>query len=477
MQNALYAKAPAQTDLSNTRLLTDEAFQLSPEQLVEINRRWSTHMIRQNMSRHCSRILYAIYRHTIEFQKWQDDMSGKRLQQITAIRYDHANETLRILEAGNAIISRTGHYGKWLSINFDFDSWEQNDAKALARRTNNPYQLLPDYCRDQAVDAAPCFAESSSFSSEFTDQQAQGFIAEEDEQIQPLNESENVDHPDSGYTIDNNNNNNITKKTTTTKTRENSEIPATSQEDTQTLLQQMLKQLANLEQKFDQQRHCQPTHSADESDLTPSDHASLASTTDTSEMLETPQTTANPTQYTQSTPTENPADPRKSVVVVNFNNKVNKDLCYPTGMDHYGQQGLANLLVQAGDHAQDLLDLLALRLENTQDPVKNIPLYFSSLVRRLHKNALDLSNLNAHKASQKPPPSAKEKAMNGLQAEFREANADYQHFKRLYKMKAKSAQCSLQEFTAQDGVKTIWQDVLGRLNQVKSAIDELNLAH
>jgi hypothetical protein len=50
-------------------------------------------------------------------------MNGARLEQLTGIRSDHANNTIRQLETKNVIITRTGHYGKWMAINFDLDHW------------------------------------------------------------------------------------------------------------------------------------------------------------------------------------------------------------------------------------------------------------------------------------------------------------------------------------------------------------------
>lgn len=503
MQTALYAKVPvpAQTDLSTTRLLTDEAFQLSPEQLVEINRRWSTHMIRQNMSCHCSRVLQAIYRHTIEFQKWQDDMSGKRLQQITYIRYDHANKAIRLLEAGNAIISRDGHYGKWLSINFDFDSWQKTDAKSLKRRTNNPHILLPDYCRNQPVDAPPAFAESEAFIAEMDEKSTLDSTSEEQEGFQPLNDCENVEQPDSGYTIDNNN----IKKTTTTKTRENSKIEDEAQNGSHILLQQMLKQLANLEQKLNQQLDTQNRlderihstleekfnqqqldtqscldehiHATVEAQLTKKLKSQAEATQKAQEHRQQPKEAKSEKLKEPSLTTSVSTNKSQSVVVVSSKNKVNKALAlrYPNSMDKLTQQGLGDLLIKAGDQAQNLLDLLALRLQNTQNPVNNIPIYFSSLVRRLHNDELDLSNLKAHTASQKPAPTASEKAMQTLQAEYQEANADYVHFKRIYTQQAKNEQCSLQDYVKKSPICGLWQGLNQRLESAKSAIHHVQL--
>jgi hypothetical protein len=71
-------------------------------------------------------------------------MNGKRLEQLTGIRSDHANETIRRLEALHLIITRRGKYGKWMSINFDFPNWGKHCPTS---ETNDPRCLLSDHYR------------------------------------------------------------------------------------------------------------------------------------------------------------------------------------------------------------------------------------------------------------------------------------------------------------------------------------------
>jgi hypothetical protein len=68
-------------------------------------------------------------------------MNGRRLQQLTGIRPDHANESIRRLERWEVIITRSGQYGKWMSINFDFKNWGENSPES---QTNDPRCLLSD---------------------------------------------------------------------------------------------------------------------------------------------------------------------------------------------------------------------------------------------------------------------------------------------------------------------------------------------
>ena len=65
-----------------------------------------------NLTSQQFRIMSAIFMQTVGFDKRKDDMNGKRLEQLTHIRADHANETVRQLERMNLVISQPGHYGK-----------------------------------------------------------------------------------------------------------------------------------------------------------------------------------------------------------------------------------------------------------------------------------------------------------------------------------------------------------------------------
>lgn len=72
----------------------DNYLNLFPEHRDEINNQWLSHISTQRVSGNGMRMIISIYRHTMRFNKIEDDMSGTRLQQISCIRSDHANHTL-----------------------------------------------------------------------------------------------------------------------------------------------------------------------------------------------------------------------------------------------------------------------------------------------------------------------------------------------------------------------------------------------
>ena len=125
---------------------------LLPHHLNLINSEWLTNFVKWKFSGNQARILHAVYRHTIGFLKREDDMNGSRLEQITGIRYDHANEIVRKLAAKNILILRKGFYGFWISINFKFNQWNQTNIEVKADN-NDPKRLLPEKLRNKPDDS------------------------------------------------------------------------------------------------------------------------------------------------------------------------------------------------------------------------------------------------------------------------------------------------------------------------------------
>ena len=98
---------------------------------------------------HEFRLILAVYHYTIGFNKLKDDMNGKRLEQITKIRYDHSNKTIVGLARKNIIVTNKGRYGKWMSINVEFDHWHE-ECQGL--NNIDPTHLLPDECQNKPID-------------------------------------------------------------------------------------------------------------------------------------------------------------------------------------------------------------------------------------------------------------------------------------------------------------------------------------
>ena len=128
----------------NPSLCAKNRLDLLPEHIAQIGSAFILQLSLARLKAQEVRILSTIYSQTIAYNKCEDDMNGKRLEQLTGIRSDHANEAVRRLEDLNIIITRRGRYGKWMSINFDFPHWGQIRPES---QTNNPRCLLSEVYR------------------------------------------------------------------------------------------------------------------------------------------------------------------------------------------------------------------------------------------------------------------------------------------------------------------------------------------
>ena len=125
----------------NPSLCSNNRLDLLPEHLAQIGNAFILQLSLARLKAQETRILSAIYSQTIGYNKREDDMNGTRLEQLTGIRSDHANEAVRRLEALNIIITHAGNYGKWMSINFDFVHWGEKHPES---QTNDPSCLLSE---------------------------------------------------------------------------------------------------------------------------------------------------------------------------------------------------------------------------------------------------------------------------------------------------------------------------------------------
>ena len=123
----------------NPSLCAKNKLNLLPEHIAEISTAFIHQLTLAPLTSRELRVLTAIYDQTIGYNKREDDMNGTRLEQLTGIRRDHANEAVRRLEALHIIITHQGHYGKWMSINFDFPNWGKDCPES---KTNNPIGLV-----------------------------------------------------------------------------------------------------------------------------------------------------------------------------------------------------------------------------------------------------------------------------------------------------------------------------------------------
>ncbi len=149
---ASYATACAGASIGDAQPINDP-IGLLPEHLNSITFEWNAHLIKQKISGNYLRILNAIYHQTIDFNKWEDDLAGKRLQQLTHIRYDHSNFILKRLYERNIILKRKGSFGSIVSINFDFSTWGKQYKQDEPHDANNdPCLLLSEEIRNNPID-------------------------------------------------------------------------------------------------------------------------------------------------------------------------------------------------------------------------------------------------------------------------------------------------------------------------------------
>ena len=144
MPARLYATAEDTTTSENSlnpSLCAENKLNLLPEHLAQIGAAFIFQLSKSSLAPRDFRILTSIYNQTIGYDKREDDMNGVRLEQLTGVRRDHANESVLRLESFGIILTHRGKYGKWMSINFDFPNW----GKALSESTtNDPSCLLSD---------------------------------------------------------------------------------------------------------------------------------------------------------------------------------------------------------------------------------------------------------------------------------------------------------------------------------------------
>ena len=151
MQAILYATTGdiAPKNSPNASRCAKNKLNLLPEHLAQIGTAFIHQLSLAPLTSRDFRILTTTYDQTIAYDKREDDMNGARLEQLTGIRSDHANESVRRLAALNIIITRQGYYGKWMAINFDFPNWGKPISDTT---TNDPRRLLSDHYQSAGVD-------------------------------------------------------------------------------------------------------------------------------------------------------------------------------------------------------------------------------------------------------------------------------------------------------------------------------------
>ena len=144
MSATFYARAGDATTSEtsyNPSLCAKNKLNLLPEHVAEISTAFISQLSLSRLTSRDFRVLNAIFKQTIGYNKREDDMNPACLEMLTDIRGDHASASVRRLATLNIILTRKGSYGKWMSINFDFINWGEERSEST---TNDPSCLLSD---------------------------------------------------------------------------------------------------------------------------------------------------------------------------------------------------------------------------------------------------------------------------------------------------------------------------------------------
>jgi phage replication O-like protein O len=381
----------------------------------------------------CIRIFNMILRQTIGFKKREDNATTTRLEQLTKIRHDHVGEGIRYLSQRNIIKWRKGgKFNNYLSINFDFSSWGQCDPKKQ-NPNNDPTGLLPEHYRqpiDQGLSFDNDFDEMDNTFSDDNFQNNEKFPAQETTtkpaqttKIESCNTEKIVKEQTiksqslkSDNTEKNQDSEKKTKQASKQKpamdanmiqidSKEYQQLKKLEAEHTQfnqnkTILEQQLferQQQSEIQQKniqtytqeiselkqYTEQVQAENTHLKNKNmnqHIQNNQHHINVQTPDYSQ------------QSTSVTPTVSPSKLAESIA----------DLNYPEQLNPHEQQALKALLFKASnqERLQDVLNLLDIRLSNTQKPLNNTVGYFARLLQKHAQGELDFSALKSFKNSQ-----------------------------------------------------------------------------
>lgn len=376
-----------------------------------------------------------MFNQTLGFNKLEDDMNGSRLQQLTGIAANHANETVRDLKLLNVLVTRKGHYGNYLAINFDLAQWGQKDEQLTP--TIDPCCLLPeDTVSDTGLDLSVA-----------------------------INQTDEVTTDDVEVSIDVHCEKPVKQGDERNEVNDEKAIKALL--DALTTLTEKVGQLdKKIEKLQDNQQSLQEQQQEQQSQL-----QQLLSTTVTT----TPSASTVTTAAETSTP-------------------VASTLRYPSSFNPQQCQQASSIIQGANDadKAQLLLDMLAKRLNHQHDPLRNPMRYLETLVNKLNANQLGITTATTSTTPSKstetpyqtqtvkkpfvstttsitgeatPEPSKEEL----VKAEYQEATLDCQQMERNVNILAERENISFEQSLVKLGLQPWWEKAKVRVNKAKEA--------
>ena len=466
-----YGNTPLPADnCTDLGIINGNRLNLLPEHGLIIYARCLEHLAKCQLPNRCVRVFCILLNQTIGFKKLEDNINNTRLEQLTKIRYDHAGQTMKDLADLNIIIRRIGgKYRNWLSINFNLETWGKANISA-EEKSNDPTILLPrEYTQDPIdqgipMDIAGLKNEAQSIPSESADNLLDSPVKKPDSSIEeaipavekpivekaiPIIETPIVETGAIETVVVKSE-----SKTAEPVAEPSSKVTEATLQQTMTTLfneqispvfQKITARLQKIEQKISHSPH-NPDHRID-----PPLEKQIVDPieTDKAQMEQTHQI--------------KPSVQTSGAIL---------DLRYPHQLSAQEREGLQDLLHKSEDQAQNLLNLLAKRFENTHNPVNNPISYFASLVTRLRKKNLDLS---AAQHYQIPDPQQKqqEQLVQSLQQQYAECQSDYQHFERIVKTEMGKTGKSFTESCSEMGMEIIFKNIETQRTEVTQALDHL----
>ncbi len=477
------------------------------------------------LTQRAAKIVTAVFSQTIDFNKFEDDMNGCRLQQLTNLFPQHANEVVRYLEAIHVLITREGSYGKYLSINFNFSQWGkekcggiitndptimldkesfiadhspehlekiENIEKSRRNPANHAFEPIsplppqstphaytpPDYSQDLLKDVLTAIGRIEGNVNDLSKRQ------------------ENIEQ-----TLENKLEHLIQKVTqplfASYKREQQAELEktlghliekvmqplfATYKREQQAELEKTLghliekevaKRTAHLIEKVPQPQEKQIEPQAAKTSVTKPTNEPVIEAVVEAETAQQPIEKSRPSQHIATTlPTQIPAKPlteiptesavqTSSLTALQFPSKLNQDQCYD-----------AKKLLQRveDDKKQILLDMLSKRMQNTADPVKKPIAYLTNLVTRLANDRLDMPSTTVSNAPAEPRPLRQSER---CRAEYQEAVADCMQMEQNVKLLARNDSLTFAECLDKFDLRGLWDSIRQRFTETKEALAEV----
>ncbi len=420
------------------------------------------------LSSRMSRIVLAIFSQTLDFNKFEDDMNGTRLQQLTNIFPHHANEAVRGLEAINALITREGKYGKYMSINFDFEQWGEGDCDKYP--INDPHILL-----DSEEDADEDEDASSTLTPEEYEQLADYEKRELDDFLSGKTANEIVNEPAKTTPIPNEKANEKSQAQWQAEHEQLLQIIndlTTKLRELEAQVKSLLEERAALAKAAKIAKATQKSKTVPvvvtEPKMPPEERPEVPSETDnvvveeaivvTKPEPETNIAVQSVVHQPEIIQTTTQATPSSEPITLHFPSQLNEDERYDA----------EKLVRRAGDKAQILLDLLAKRLRNTADPVKSPIAYLNNLLIRLKTDRLDMPSTTTRSIASAEPRPIRESEVRRV--EYQEAVADCIHMENNINLMAKQDNLSFDECLNKLNLNELWETIKDRFYATKEAL-------